>query len=75
MKDAMVAWTHLGCQEEEDAVKTGSQVFERGSAWRKLRQRGRFLHGSRMPAATTLWDSNTANASNLLLVLVLPESG
>jgi hypothetical protein len=31
----MVAWTHLGCQEEEDAVKTDPQVFERGrSAWR-----------------------------------------
>jgi hypothetical protein len=31
MKGAMVAWTHLGCQEE-DAATTGSQVFERG-AW------------------------------------------
>jgi len=36
---------------------------------------GRFLHGSRTLAATTLWDSNTANASKRLLVLVLRESG
>jgi hypothetical protein len=75
-----VAWTHLGCQEEEeDAVKTGSQVFERGARLggfnHQLRQPGRVLHGSRTPAATTLWDSNTANTSNLLLVLVLRESG
>ena len=36
---------------------------------------GRFLHGSPTLAATTLWDSNTAYASKLLLVLVLRESG
>jgi hypothetical protein len=75
----MVAWTHLGCQEEEEAVKTGSQVFERGARLggfnQQLRQRGRFLHGSRTPVVTTLWDSNTANASKLLLVLVFRESG
>src|SRR5207237_317934 len=39
---AMVAWTHLGCQEE-DAAKAGSHVFERGARLggfnQQLRQR------------------------------------
>jgi hypothetical protein len=43
--------------------ETGSQVFERGARLGGLNQQlrqGQFLHGSRTPAATTLWEPDTS---------------
>ena len=79
MKDAMVAWTHLGCQEEEDAVRTGSQFSS--VAFGLADSTSSCGSAGASSTAPARWQQplsgirTTAYASTLLLVLVLRESG
>ena len=75
MKDVMVAWTPLGCQEEHAAKQVPRFRAWRSAWWIQPRTcgSGRFLHGCRR--ATILWVANAADASTLLLVWVWRESG